>query len=352
MSQLRVKTGFAIALAWPATYCKEPGAWYDPVTRWLGFNRYNYYRAGHAALVLVDNTGRKNHYFDFGRYHAPLWHGRVRSGETDHDLVMKTVPEISSDGNGLTNFDEILTELQQNAACHGEGKLFASTIPINFRSAYTKALQMQEASPLPYGPFIPGGSNCSRFVNTVIRAGRPEWKYRFRLKYFVPLTPTPMNNVNSLRQKTVLPVMRHTVPFMPFRRLTSEEVLSTLPAPERHPAVPKHAQWLSGEGAGSWFFPEIRGGLLKVTRYAPDGTRECSGYFRQVNGDYLLMDQNGFEQGRFRFVHLSNCRKVVVQEDSGNRYYFSRTEPEFLPDHQSLSLINHARYVEVALLQK
>ena len=47
-------SGLAIALAWPQTYCKQPGSWYDPVTEWLGINKNNYYRAGHAATVLID----------------------------------------------------------------------------------------------------------------------------------------------------------------------------------------------------------------------------------------------------------------------------------------------------------
>jgi hypothetical protein len=32
-------TGFAIALAWPATWCKQSGAWYDPLTSFLGFSK-------------------------------------------------------------------------------------------------------------------------------------------------------------------------------------------------------------------------------------------------------------------------------------------------------------------------
>jgi hypothetical protein len=82
-------SGFAIAIAWPQTLCKQPGSWYDPLTGWLGISRNNYYRAGHAALVLVEGDTGKCHYFDFGRYHAPYQHGRVRSGETDPGLAIR-----------------------------------------------------------------------------------------------------------------------------------------------------------------------------------------------------------------------------------------------------------------------
>ncbi|MCF8226117.1 MAG: hypothetical protein K9J30_09570 [Bacteroidales bacterium] len=307
MTPERNTNGFAIALAWPATYSKEPGAWYDPVTRWLGVNRYNYYQAGHAALVLIDRNMEQCHYFDFGRYHAPLGHGRVRSKVTDHDLEIRTVPKISDNGSRIENFSEILSELQQNAACHGEGKLSASYTPINFQLAYQKALEMQSASPLPYGPFIPGGSNCSRFVNAVIRAGKPKWKFRLRLKFFVPLTPTPMNNVNSLQYKTVLQVMRSSVPFRPIRRLSREELLSTLLQPGKPQVIPKGAQWLSGEGAGSWFAFDAAEGALKVTRYSPDGKEECSGFFEGAGIGYLSSGDH------FTVDYSSNCNQVLLK---------------------------------------
>ena len=104
MSSRRKDSGFAIAIAWPQTYCKQPGSWYDPLTALLGINRNNYYRAGHAALVLIDIQGKKCHYFDFGRYHSPFQHGRVRSAETDHDLKMFTRPVISFDQSIICNF--------------------------------------------------------------------------------------------------------------------------------------------------------------------------------------------------------------------------------------------------------
>jgi hypothetical protein len=307
MNPVKNRDGFAIALAWPATYCKEPGAWYDPVTRRLGVNRYNYYRAGHAALVLVDRNTKRCHYFDFGRYHAPLWHGRVRSGVTDHDLEMRTIPKISDDGSSIENFNEILSELQQNAACHGEGALYASYTSIDFHSAHQKALELQSAGPLPYGPFVPGGSNCSRFVNTVIRAGKPNWLSGLRLKFFVPLTPTPLNNVNSLQCKTIVPVMRSTAPFKPFRRLNREELLSTLPQPERHAGIPESAQWLSGEGAGSWFVFAVKEGALEVTRYSPDGKLECRGEFEGAGiGTVASGDQ-------FTIDYSSNCNQLLLK---------------------------------------
>ena len=118
--------GFAIAIAWPETYCKQPGYWYDRFTNLLGFSDNHYYKVGHAALVLINSETKKCHYFDFGRYITPFQHGRVRSEITEHGLKVNTLAQISKDGQRIENFNEILRELQLNHECHGEGALHAS----------------------------------------------------------------------------------------------------------------------------------------------------------------------------------------------------------------------------------
>ncbi|NJK93769.1 MAG: hypothetical protein HC905_01520 [Bacteroidales bacterium] len=300
-------TGFAIALAWPQTYCKQPGTWYDPITLFLGVNRNNYYKVGHAALVLIDSNSQEAHYFDFGRYHAPYKHGRVRSAETDHDLEVKTIPRLLANGETIENYNDILQELQTNPACHGEGELHASYCPVNFEKAYAKAREMQENSPIPYGPFRLRGSNCSRFVNTAILAGKPDFRYRFNLKYRVPLTPTPMSNVNALEHQYMLPKLLKGEPFCPLRKLDKQLLTATLPQPFKHPAIPQNAQWLSGEGAGSWFVFELEGTLLKVTRYSPQGVIECTGLYENRDAVEFLKTSHSFT-----VAYPSNCKTVSL----------------------------------------
>jgi hypothetical protein len=79
-------SGFALALAWPETLCKQAGSWYDYHMHYLGINKKGYYKVGHSALVLVNQSSGNCQYFDFGRYHAPHGLGRVRSERTDNDL--------------------------------------------------------------------------------------------------------------------------------------------------------------------------------------------------------------------------------------------------------------------------
>jgi hypothetical protein len=318
MNRKQKHTGFAIAIAWPETYCKQPGSWYDPITLTLGINKNNYYRVGHAALVLIDNKRLKAHYFDFGRYHSPYKYGRVRSAETDHDLEINTVPVISDDNKYIENFRKILTELQQNPACHGEGELHASYCPINFETAFATAKKMAEKSPIPYGPFRYKGSNCSRFVNTAIRAGKPDFRHWFGLYFKVPLTPTPISNVNALENGLVLPKLLKGEPFCPLQKLDKKLLTATLPPPHRHPSIPENAQWLSGEGAGSWFAFEIENQLLKVTRFSVNGVIECAGLFENTDAIKVLKNKKSF-----KVAYPSNCKTVSLSLN-GSEIRFNR----------------------------
>lgn len=318
MKSPKKHTGFAIAIAWPQTYCKQPGAWYDPITTMLGVNKNNYYKVGHAALILVDKTNTKAHYFDFGRYHAPYKHGRVRSADTDQDLKINTSPQSSEDGKKLENFKDLLNELQSNSACHGEGELHASYCQIDFEKAFAKASKMQEAGAIPYGPFHYNGSNCSRFVNISIVAGKPDFKTYFNLYFKVPLTPTPLNNVNSLKNRLVIPKLLKGDAFCPNKKLDKQTLLSTLPQPIRHTNVPEEAQWLSGEGAGSWFAFAIKDSLLKVTRYSPQGIVECSGLYENKDALDLLRNNSNYS-----LRYPSNC-KVVSLKVKGMDVQFQR----------------------------
>ncbi len=192
------KDGFAIALAWPDTLCKQAGAWYDGFVSFLGINREGYYKVGHAAVVLIDKETQSCRYFDFGRYHAPHGFGRVRSDETDDDLKMSLRAVISADGQQVINIEEILKELHNRPSTHGSGQIYGSYTSIDYQRSLSQILRMQKQTFIPYGPFLPNGTNCSRFVNTAVLSGKPS--LYDRLKLMVPLTvsPTPKWNVMAI----------------------------------------------------------------------------------------------------------------------------------------------------------
>lgn len=197
MDSIKRDTGFAIALAWPETLCKQAGAWYDHLMSQLRINQKGYYQVGHAAMVLVNPEGVCN-YFDFGRYHAPKGYGRVRSAVTDHDLVVKTKAEIYWKHRTILNIKDILAELAENNSTHGDGPIFGKETIVNYSQTFELINKMQYQEFIKYGPFTHKGTNCSRFVNKAIRTGCQNKIQKALLRLPLTITPTPMWNLHAL----------------------------------------------------------------------------------------------------------------------------------------------------------
>ena len=177
-----------ITLAWPEGMVKAAGAWYDNI-----LSQDGEYRVGHSAIALINSTTKKVHYFDFGRYHTPEGYGRVRDIETDQDIAVIDA-EISE--NKIVNIDDILLDLSQMKATHGEGKMYAAVLSVvDFKLAFNKAKGIQKKGMVPYGPFVRPGTNCSRFVAKVINASGPSLIKKLRLKYPFCISPSPKRNV-------------------------------------------------------------------------------------------------------------------------------------------------------------
>ena len=183
-----MQNDFIITLAWPEGMVKAAGSWYDNILSLDGE-----YRVGHAALVLINSTTRKAHYFDFGRYHTPEGYGRVRDVETDLDVAV--IDAVISSGR-IENINEILLYLKHMKSTHGEGKMYASILSnVDFKLAFNKAKGMQKKGMLPYGPLIRPGTNCSRFVAKIFKASGPSFIKKLRLKYPFCISPSPKRNV-------------------------------------------------------------------------------------------------------------------------------------------------------------
>ncbi|MDD4991140.1 MAG: hypothetical protein PHR83_02800 [Paludibacter sp.] len=301
-------SGFAIAIAWPETYCKQAGYFPDNILNFMGIAKHHYYKVGHAALVLVNAKNGECRYFDFGRYHTPWQHGRARSEKTDPGLKVNTTAQISAEKNEILNFNEILIELQHNPECHGEGAIHASYGKIDYYKALAKAYWFQLESPFHYGPFRYNGSNCSRFVNDSIVAGKPKLWSLLKLRLLVPLTPTPLNNVNAFNHKTIIPKLQKTTPFCPLPIKDKNFLKTTLPEPPKASTIPANAQWLSGEGCGSWFHIQKLNTHYQIKRYDAEGKLECDGLFEITNNKTFDMEVT------YRFSYLSHCKKVVIRQ--------------------------------------
>lgn len=182
-------------LAWPDTPAIQVGSWYEPLMKLSGFNKNGYYKAGHSAIVLVDPISGELHYFDFGRYHSPVGHGRVRDKFTDPDLSVKEVAEFKQNGE-IANIDKLLLALSKYKSFHGKGNMFASiNYNINFGRAFTFAKNQQRKDEIIYGPFAYKGTNCSRFTSRVFRAGNSGFYKKIQTIIPLSLTQTPLGNV-------------------------------------------------------------------------------------------------------------------------------------------------------------
>ncbi len=187
--------GAIIMLAWPDTPAIQVGSWYEPLMKMFGFNKNGYYKAGHSALVLVEPETGRLHYFDFGRYHTPVKHGRVRDYFTDPDIMIKEVAEFNLKAE-IVNTDKLLLALSKYESFHGKGNMHASiNYNINFDKAFRFAKKQQKKDAIPYGPFAYRGTNCSRFTSRVLRAGSREFYRKIQTILSLSLTQTPLGNV-------------------------------------------------------------------------------------------------------------------------------------------------------------
>jgi len=189
--------GAIIVLAWPETKVVHEGKWYDTPMRWLGILKKGYYTAGHAAFVLANFETLEFKYYDFGRYHTPVKHGRVRTYETDPELKLTTRIELID--NNIQNLKELMIELQSKKACHGDGTLWVSIYKnINLSKAYKKADAMQNKGSICYGPLTIKGTNCSRFVSQVTKASTNCWFMKFILTFPYTISASPKFNIRII----------------------------------------------------------------------------------------------------------------------------------------------------------
>ena len=189
--------GTIIPLAWPDTPVIQEGKWYDGIMKNLGFLKNGFYKAGHAAVVLANHETEEFLYFDFGRYHTPKKHGRVRDQFTDPDVTLTTKPIIKN--NTIQNIEELMKELASLEATHGEGRLIASTKFVkNFEKAFEKAKKMQEQEAIIYGPFNLNGTNCSRFVAQTAKAADLGFVKNFLIRVPYTITHTTITNVKII----------------------------------------------------------------------------------------------------------------------------------------------------------
>jgi hypothetical protein len=95
------------------------------------------------------------------------------------------------------------------------------------------------------------------------------------------------------------------------------DIYSTLPAPAKHQNIPESAQWLSGEGAGSWFDLQKDDTDFIMNRYSADGKLECTGRFNSLQKETNTLLLFDFLQP-FRFSYTSHCKQITLIQNNQN----------------------------------
>lgn len=88
-----------------------------------------------------------------------------------------------------------------------------------------------------------------------------------------------------------------------------------LPQPIKPDNLPFDIKWLSGEGCGSWFrIVESKGHYL-ITRFSPEGKKECRGLFSLEGMRSFSLKIN------FEMTYLSHCSEVnVIQNETKHTF--------------------------------
>lgn len=336
MSNTAYNFGAIIPLAWPDSLVNTSFKLMDPFFSILNLSQKGFYKVGHAAMVVAQANGTLL-YFDFGRYIAPNGKGRIRGANTDPEITLQN--KAIWNNNQLVNLEDILLELAQHPHTHGEGNLYAG---IHYANQIPKALQyvynQQQRDFISYGPYVPKGTNCSRFVAQTI-AHISDLKQKIKFLYPIYTTPSPLGNIfnsngnilievnypnlrqipiNSFNQK--LKVLKNKVILKSNDALLQNIDLSKryqFNAPTLHHSIATNAQWLGGMGAGAWFtVSPISNTHINVIRQQKNGFVDYESIFEIQNNESLTSSSFTIEYG-------SNFEKTILLQEN-KRLYFKR----------------------------
>ena len=311
-------TGKIIVLAFPDTFVRMSDEFMCKVLPLLGIGTRTHVKAGHAALVLVENETGNAYYYDFGRYVTPTGNGRVRGANTDAELEIPFKAVISN--NKFENLDEFLLWLTAHPEkTHGSGRLVASVCEdINFELAASYIESLQSQGSVPYKAFGNVGSNCSRFVTETILSATDNSSIKRYLAFNKKFTPSTVGNVEKSASSQVYQVMNGVIKEYDstalrenltnyFDKNVPESSKQTIVAKN----VPEKAQLLTGIGSSAYFMLEKVEGKLLVTRFAENGEQDFQGI--------ALLPEGFTIEDSYKFVHDSNCLYCTL-EQSGVTY--------------------------------
>ena len=316
-------TGKIITLAYPDTFVRLSK---ESLLEWMVKLRIvgkgDYIKAGHAALVLIENASGNAEYYDFGRYVTPLGKGRVRSAVTDVELEIPFKAKVS-DGK-LKNLEQFLLWLDQHPEkTHGMGRLVSSVCnAIDYKKARGYIQGLHAKGSVPYRAFYHReGSNCSRLVTDAILASTDNPKIRRYLLRNKSFTPSTVGNVEKAAlSNPIYEVYEGQIKLYSgtaFKENITNYFDKNIPNIKNgNHKLPEHlmdAQYLSGTGAGAYFLLKNNASFAKkvyeIKRYNDLGELDFTGLFRVLNPDFD-------SEMPFEFVYDSNCSYCHVAQNT------------------------------------
>ncbi|WP_201739469.1 DUF6695 family protein [Dokdonia sinensis] len=311
-------TGKIIVLAFPDTFVKMSDELMCKILPLVGLGTRTHIKAGHAALVLIENETGNAQYFDFGRYITPPGKGRVRGAITDVELEIPFKAKIKN--KKLENLDDFLIWLDAHPEkTHGSGRLVASLCEsINYEKAIKYILDLQSQGSIPYRAFGKEGSNCSRLVTETILASTDEKAIIKRLKWNKKFTPSTVGNVEKSASDVVFEVLNGKVSI--FNSTALRENLTNyfdkkVNMPRHNDShlksLPKEAQLLTGIGSSAYFYLEpLSETSAAIRRYTEEGLLDFEG---------ITTIPKGFELSKtYTFVYDSNCAFCTIEQGGKN----------------------------------
>lgn len=307
-------TGKILVLAYPDTFVRMSNEWLCKLLPLVGLGTKEYIKAGHAALILIENRSGIAKYYDFGRYVTPDGFGRVRSAITDAELNIPFYANITLDGS-ISNIEDFLIWLDKNPdKTHGEGRLIASLCAnIDYKKAENYILDLQNRGNIPYGAFNRDGSNCSRFVANTILSSTGNNSIIKGLKWNKLFTPSAIGNVEKSSESKIYKIQHGEL--STYEGSAFKENLKNYFHRKKEnsfsqktfPIIPASAQKLAGIGSNAWF--EL------MDEYLPNNQFRIRRYndLHQVDFDSVYRTEEYFDpEDEYQFVYESNCKQCMI----------------------------------------
>lgn len=327
---------FIIPLAWPEAPVRTAGGPYDKFLEKFKLYKNGYYKAGHAAFLLVNSTNGEVDYFDFGRYISPDKNGRARSKHTDPEVALE-IKAIVKNGE-ITNFEDILLHISNHNHTHGDGTLYAGIQKkINYDRALEFINQVQAPPYLPYGPFVVGGTNCSRFVAQTIAYAKKGKGWKFVYPWY--FTPAPLGNIFYSSEKKLYKVKNNTIQLLQVKGErkqfnfmkeimmfkpnettpdASTAHLNKVEAPKERLNASEKAQWLGGIGAGAWYeITETKSTGIKVKRVQGNGHIDFDFWFE---GPTNQLDT----EKPYKFLFGSHGKNIIIKQGDNTINFYRK----------------------------